>query len=109
MFPLKHEADPFRMGLKQAYEFFLNIDPNKIAEYLAKYLDLHLKKSSGITDEQIEVIMHDVIQVFRFVKSKDVFEEFFARGLCRRLLLKKSASQDAERSIISKLKTECGD
>jgi len=66
------------MGLKQAYEHFLNIDPNKIAEFLAKYLDLHLKKSSGITDKKIEVIMQEVIQVFRYVKSKDVFEEFFA-------------------------------
>jgi cullin 4 len=50
-----------------------------------------------------------VIQVFRYVKSKDVFEEFYARSLCRRLLLKKSASYDAERSMITKLKTECGD
>lgn len=50
-----------------------------------------------------------MIQIFRYVKSKDVFEEFYARSLCRRLLLKKSASQDAERSMISKLKTECGD
>jgi len=57
------------MGLKQAYEHFLNIDPNKIAEFLAKYLDLHLS---------LEIIMQEVIQVFRYVKSKDVFEEFFA-------------------------------
>ena len=38
-----------------------------------------------------------------------MFEEFYARGLCRRLLLKKSASYEAEKSMISKLKTECGD
>lgn len=43
------------------------------------------------------------------MKSKDVFEEFYARGLCRRLLLKKSASLDAERSMIAKLKNECGE
>lgn len=75
-------------------------------------MDFHLKKSSGqtgITDEKLETIISEVLQVFRYVKSKDVFEEFYARGLCRRLLLKKSASYEAERSMISKLKTECGD
>ena len=50
-----------------------------------------------------------MIQIFRYVKAKDVFEEFYARGLCRRLLFKKAASFEAEKSMISKLKTECGD
>lgn len=112
VFPLKEDADPFKLGMKEAFEYFLNIDSNQTAEYLAKFLDLHLKKSSGqtgITDERIEHIISEVIQVFRYVKSKDVFEEFYSRGLCRRLLLKKSASFEAEKSMISKLKTECGD
>jgi cullin 4 len=112
VFLLKEDVEPFRLGLREAYEHFLNIDPNQMAEFLAKFLDLHLKKSSGqtgITDEKIEHIIKEVIQVFRYVKSKDVFEEFYARGLCRRLLLKKSASFEAEKSMISKLKTECGD
>lgn len=47
VFPLKEDSDPFRHGLKEAYEYFLNEDSNQIAEYLAKFLDLHLKKSSG--------------------------------------------------------------
>ena len=47
--------------------------------------------------------------LFRIVKAKDIFEEFYQRGLSRRLLLKKSASYDSERMMIMKLKTECGD
>lgn len=108
----KENYDLFKSGIKEAFEYFLNIDSNKIAEYLAKYLDFHLKKSSsqvGITDEKLEMIINEVIQIFRFIKAKDVFEEFYTRGLCRRLLLKKSASYEAEKSMISKLKTECGD
>jgi hypothetical protein len=31
--------------VKKAFEKFLNIDPNIIAEYLAKYLDFYLKKT----------------------------------------------------------------
>lgn len=47
VFPLKEDSDPFKMGLKEALEHFLNLDSNQTAEYLAKFLDLHLKKSSG--------------------------------------------------------------
>lgn len=31
--------------VRQAFERFLNIDPNIVAEYLAKYLDFYLKKT----------------------------------------------------------------
>ena len=112
VFPLREDSDPFKFGVKEAFECFLNLDPNMIAEYLAKFLDLHLKKSSGqvgITDDKLENLIKEVIQLFRYVKAKDVFEEFYSRGLCRRLLLKKSASLEAEKSMIAKLKTECGD
>ena len=89
---------------------FLNIEPNIVAEFLAKFLDFHLKKGSFIaTDEALAKIINEVLILFRIVTSKDIFEEFYQRGLCRRLLLKKSASYDSERSMIQRLKTECGD
>ena len=43
--------------VRLAFEKFLNIDPNIIAEFLAKYLDQSLKKQSsttGMTDEKLE-------------------------------------------------------
>lgn len=46
--------------------------------------------------------------LFRFIQGKDVFEAFYKNDLARRLLLGKSASFDAEKSMISKLKSECG-
>ena len=46
--------------------------------------------------------------LFRYVQGKDVFEAFYKKDLALRLLLGKSASIDAERSMIGKLKTECG-
>jgi hypothetical protein len=73
----------------------LNLKSNETAEFLAKYLDFCLKKSSGQTnlgDEHTEKVIDDVIQIFRFVESKDIFEQFYSRSLMRRLLLKKSAS-----------------
>ena len=90
----------------------MNIDPNVIAEYLAKFLDFYLKKNTGssnatMNDEKMEKLVMDTIEIFKFVNAKDVFEEFYLRGLARRLLLKKSASTEAEKMMISKLRIEC--
>uniref|UniRef100_A0A8C2W8R7 Cullin 4A n=1 Tax=Cyclopterus lumpus TaxID=8103 RepID=A0A8C2W8R7_CYCLU len=41
-------------------------------------------------------------------KGKDVFEAFYKKDLAKRLLVGKSASVDAEKSMLSKLKHECG-
>mmetsp|Transcript_6153 Transcript_6153/g.9898 ORF Transcript_6153/g.9898 Transcript_6153/m.9898 type:complete len:122 (-) Transcript_6153:950-1315(-) len=54
-------------------------------------------------------MIDEVLTLFKIVKAKDIFEEFYQRGLCRRLLLKKSASYDSEKKMIMKLKTECSD
>ncbi|KAJ8031251.1 Cullin-4B [Holothuria leucospilota] len=40
--------------------------------------------------------------------GKDVFEAFYKKDLAKRLLVGKSASIDAEKSMLSKLKQECG-
>ena len=46
--------------------------------------------------------------IFRFIHGKDVFEAFYKKDLAKRLLVGKSASVDAEKSMISKFKHECG-
>ena len=46
--------------------------------------------------------------LFRFIDGKDMFEAFYKKDLSKRLLLDKSASIDAEKSVITKLKAECG-
>lgn len=102
----------FLKCVKSAFERFLNIDPNIIAEYLAKFLDFYLKKNTGsssvtVNDEKLEKLVTDTINIFKFVNAKDVFEEFYLRGLARRLLLKKSASTEAEKIMMSKIRTEC--
>jgi cullin-4 len=59
-------------------------------------------------DDQLEVALNDVMQLFRYINGKDVFEAFYKKDLAKRLLLNKTTSQDLERSMISRLKTECG-
>jgi len=49
-----------------------------------------------------------VLTLFRYIQGKDVFEAFYKKDLAKRLLLGKSASIDNEKSMISRLKAECG-
>jgi len=93
--------------VRLAFEKILNVDSNIIAEYLAKFLDYHLKKSQQ-DEAQMEKITKEVVGLFKWCYAKDVFQEFYLRGLSRRLLLKKSASTDSERAMIARLRPECG-
>ena len=44
----------------------------------------------------------------RYLQDKDVFERFYKQHLGKRLLMGKVTSDESERSLLSKLKTECG-
>ncbi len=46
--------------------------------------------------------------LFRYLADKDVFERYYKQHLAKRLLLNKSASDDAEQNMISRLKTASG-
>ena len=63
---------------------------------------------SKLPENELEDLLDRVIVLFRFVHGKDVFEAFYKRDLAKRLLLGKTTSLDSEKSMISKLKAECG-
>lgn len=46
--------------------------------------------------------------VFKYIEDKDVFQKFYSTMLAKRLVHHLSASDDAEASMISKLKQACG-
>ena len=108
-------------------------DNSKTGEMIAKYVDMLLRggakaipaqlsrratmkvdvedaeydNEETIFDEDTEVNnqLDQVLDLFRFVHGKAVFEAFYKRDLARRLLMGRSASADAERSMLSRLKT----
>jgi cullin 4 len=101
----------FSQSLRESFEWFINRRRDKPAEYIAKYLDNLLRKGDkGLNapgesaSRSLEEEMDRVLVLFRFVHGKDVFEAFYKKDLAKRLLLAKSASADAERSILAKLK-----
>lgn len=107
-------------------------DNSKTGEMIAKYVDMLLRGGAKaipaslsrkgekpvvaeaeednedvVFDEDSEVNnqLDQVLDLFRFVHGKAVFEAFYKKDLARRLLMGRSASADAERSMLSRLKT----
>uniref|UniRef100_A0A9J7ZDH8 Cullin-1 n=1 Tax=Cyprinus carpio carpio TaxID=630221 RepID=A0A9J7ZDH8_CYPCA len=82
---------------------------SKSPELLARYCDSLLKKSSKNPEEaELEDTLNQVMVVFKYIEDKDVFQKFYAKMLAKRLVHQNSASDDAEASMISKLKQACG-
>jgi cullin-4 len=110
-----------------------NTGTSKVGEMVAKYIDMLLRgglrtlpksllsdnkdradaelsglASTGDEDAELDRQLDHGLELFRFIEGKDVFEAFYKKDLARRILLGRSASQDAERSMLAKLKVECG-
>ena len=81
----------------------------KSPELLAKYTDSLLKKSAKNAEEaDLERMLVQVMTIFKFIEDKDVFQKFYSRMLAKRLVHTSSASDEAEISMIGKLKEACG-
>ena len=107
-------ADAFRAEkkmqkrLKEAFEGFINADA-RCASFLVLYIDELLKSAlKGLSESEADAQLEKVIVIFRYLQDKDVFENFYKQYLSKRLLGGKSMSEDMERSMIAKLKSECG-
>jgi len=82
---------------------------SKSPELLAKYCDALLRKSSkNPEDAELEETLNQIMTVFKYIEDKDVFQKFYSKMLAKRLVQSMSASDDAEASMISKLKQACG-
>ena len=57
-----------------------------------------------MTESEIENVLDKSMILFRFLQEKDVFERYYKQHLAKRLLLKKSVSDDSEENMISRLK-----
>lgn len=98
----------FLKMIAKDFEYFLNLNPRS-PEYLSLFIDDKLKKGTkGMTETEIEQVLEKTMVLFRYLQDKDVFERYYKQHLAKRLLLNKSVSDDSEKNMISKLKTECG-
>uniref|UniRef100_H2ZFL9 Cullin-4 n=1 Tax=Ciona savignyi TaxID=51511 RepID=H2ZFL9_CIOSA len=117
--------DPkFVEALREALESSVNKRQNKPAELIgeletsmlillffiaSKYVDQRMKSGNKeATEVELDQTLDRIMMLFRLIHGKDVFEAFYKKDLAKRLLVGKSASVDAEKSMLSKLKQECG-
>ncbi|KAJ0768888.1 putative cullin protein, neddylation [Helianthus annuus] len=102
----------FHKALKEAFEVFCNkgVAGSSSAELLATYCDNILKKggSEKLSDEAVEDTLDKVVKLLAYISDKDLFAEFYRKKLARRILFDKSANDEHERSILTKLKQQCG-
>ncbi|KAL3351513.1 hypothetical protein AABB24_019887 [Solanum stoloniferum] len=102
----------FHKVLKEAFEVFCNkfFAGCSSAELLVSYCDNILKKggSEKLSDDAIEETLDKVVKCLAFFSDKDLFAEFYRKKLSRRLLSDKSANDDHERLILTKLKQQYG-
>jgi mRNA-degrading endonuclease YafQ of YafQ-DinJ toxin-antitoxin module len=94
--------------VKNAFETFINQN-EKTAMSLVYYLDDQFKKDfKGMSESEINDRLDKVIQIFRYLQDKDIFEGFYKNSLAKRLLDQKSSPEEAEKLLVLKLKEECG-
>lgn len=100
----------FMRTMKESFEMFLN-SPNdrRPAEYLSLYVDEQMRVGfKDKSDDEINNALNATVALFRFLQNKDEFEEWYKTHLQKRLLGNKTASDDSEKLMIVKLKSECG-
>uniref|UniRef100_A0A2P2MAG6 Cullin family profile domain-containing protein n=1 Tax=Rhizophora mucronata TaxID=61149 RepID=A0A2P2MAG6_RHIMU len=98
----------FQNALNSSFEYFINLNARS-PEFISLFVDDKLRKGlKGVSEEDMEIILDKVMMLFRYLQEKDVFEKYYKQHLAKRLLSGKTVSDDAERSLIIKLKTECG-
>ncbi|CAI2354305.1 unnamed protein product [Caenorhabditis sp. 36 PRJEB53466] len=98
----------FKNRFQFDFEMFLNSN-RQSPEFVALYMDDMLRSGlKCVSDAEMDNKLDNVMILFRYLQEKDVFERYFKQYLAKRLLLDKSCSDDVEKALLAKLKTECG-
>ena len=127
-----HKAFEVFMNKSKKSSTNWDTDNAKPGEMIAKHIDLLLKggvkaipklaqnnesaegeneqdfDDNEAEEESVEKHLSDALDLFRFVHGKAVFEAFYKKDLARRLLMGRTQSFDAERSMLARLRNECG-
>lgn len=98
----------FKNRFQHDFETFINSN-RQSPEFIALYMDDMLRSvQKCVSDTEMDNRLDNVMILFRYLQEKDVFEKYFKQYLAKRLLLDKSSSDDMEKALLAKLKTECG-
>ena len=97
-------------ALTRSFTDFINsVTFPRTSEYISLFIDENMKRGiKDKTEHEVDQVLGKAIVLVRFVQDKDLFERYYKKHLCRRLLYRKSVSNDVERQMISRMKVELG-
>jgi cullin 1 len=104
----------FQRALKEALQDILNSDASQDhfdisnAQILVMYTDRILGGKIKLSEEELEKVLDELLDLFLFLSDKDLYSELYREQLARRLLSRKCVSLHAEKSMIVKMKTHQG-
>lgn len=95
----------FAYAVRDAFTEGFKARRTKPAEMIAKHIDKEMRRGQkSAKDQDFLGGLETVLELYRFTDDKDVFRTFYHRALAKRLLLEKSASDDHEKRVLTKLK-----
>ncbi|KAF1356485.1 Cullin [Delphinella strobiligena] len=103
-----HSDQVLQTALTRSLSDVINIF-NRSSEYISLFIDDNMKKGiKGKTEDEIDAVLEKAITLLRYVQDKDIFESYYKKHLCKRLLMGRSLSIDVEKAMISRMKIELG-
>ncbi len=100
--------DPaFMQTRDRAFQSFMN-DCAYTPSFLGEYVDMLMRQGLKGKEANMEKYIDEAFDLFKLLKQKDAFTARHQQLYALRLLQNTSVSQDAEESLISKLKIELG-
>lgn len=103
-----HEDQVLQTALTRSMASVIN-EFGRCSEYISLFIDDNMKKGiKGKTEEEVDAVLEKAIVLLRYLQDKDVFETYYKKHLCKRLLMGKSLSIEAEKQMISRMKIELG-
>lgn len=108
---LAFDVDPLlQQAITRSFGDFINSTTfPRSSEYISLFIDENMKKGiKGKTEIEVDTVLEKAIVLLRYVQDKDLFERYYKKHLCRRLLMNKSVSNEVEKQMISKMKIELG-
>jgi hypothetical protein len=97
----------FQDAKNKAFASFMNKD--LYSKMLALFSDFELRTGiKGLKEKEIDDRLNDIINLFKCINSKLIFQQEYQRRMSDRLIQNKSQSLIAEKSLVAKLKAESG-
>lgn len=109
LWTVSFQSDPvIQPALTRSFTETINSFPRS-SEFISLFIDENMKK--GLKDKseaEVDSILEKAIVLLRYIQDKDMFERYYKKHLCKRLLMARSISIDVEKQMISRMKIELG-